>query len=146
LLNKKNDLILRMINNVMKYLFSFYILLFIGSSSLFANNQDCIVDLSPKEKDSSSIVNSSFFLNFQTVHSTLDKENVRIRASDNELVEEELISKKRELVSSAFFSSVLYAEQLGYLCSNIKKRNLHNKFFVNNLSHKVNIVFCVFII
>jgi hypothetical protein len=135
-----------MIKNAMKYLFSFYILLFIGSSSLFANNQDCNNVLNPIEKDFSAITNSRFFLNVQTVHSTLEKENVRIRATDNELVEEESISKKRELVSSAFFSSVLYAEQLGYLCSNIKKRNLHNKFFVNNLSHKVNIVFCVFII
>jgi hypothetical protein len=135
-----------MIMNAMKYLFSFYILLFIGSSSLFANNQDCNNVLNPIEKDFSAITNSRFFLNVQTVHSTLEKENVRIRATDNELVEEESISKKRELVSSAFFSSVLYAEQLGYLCSNIKKRNLHNKFFVNNLSHKVNIVFCVFII
>jgi hypothetical protein len=132
--------------NIMKYLFSFYILLFIGSSSLFANNQDCNNVLNPIEKDSSALTNSSFFLNAQTVHSTIEKENVRIRATDNELIEEESISKKRELVSSAFFSSVLYAEQLGYLCNNIKKRNLHNKFFVNNLSHKVYIVFCVFII
>jgi hypothetical protein len=135
-----------MIKNAMKYLFSFYIILFIGSSSLFANNQDCNNVLNPIEKDSSAIINSSFFLNVQTVHSTLEKENVIIRATDNELLEEESISKKRELISSTFFSSVLYAEQLGYLCSNIKKRNLHNKFFVNNLSHKVNIVFCVFII
>ena len=134
-----------MIKNVMKYLFSFYIILFIGTSSLFANSKDANNDLNQTEKNSAEIINETLFLNFQTVHAVLEKENSKIRATDNELVEEEeSISEKKEIVSSTFFSSVLYAEQLGYLCNNIKKRDLHNKFFVNNLSHKFHIVFCVF--
>ncbi|CAM3676588.1 hypothetical protein FLGE108171_10105 [Flavobacterium gelidilacus] len=134
-----------MIKNVMKYLFSFYIILFIGTSSLFANSKDANNDLNPTEKNTSEISNDNLFLNFQTVHAAFEKENNKIRATDNELTEEEeSISEKREIVSSTFFSSVLYAEQLGYLCNNIKKRVFHNQFFENKLSNKFQIVFCVF--
>lgn len=134
-----------MIKNVMKYLFSFYIILFIGTGSLFAKNKDANNNLNPTEKNTSEISNDNLFLNFQNVHTSFEKDSNKIRATDNELTEEEeSISEKREIVSSTFFSSVLYAEQLGYLCNNIKKRVFNNQFFENKLSHKFHIVFCVF--
>jgi len=81
------------------------------------------------------------------LNATLEKENELILASDNEVAEDEkLFSIKKELTNSCFFSTVLYAEQLGCLCNNVKKRLICSSLFVHFPTTKLNVLLGVYLI
>lgn len=132
----------------MKYFLSIYIILLFGSASLYAKIFEDNIEISLNSvKNQSELNDAQLNLILKSFHATIEKEVKKIRATDNEVVEEEeSISTKRELLTSTYFSTVLYAEQLGCFCSNIKKRLPQNDFFVPFISNRLHIIFGVFLI
>lgn len=139
---------------LMKYVFSIYVILVFGcTTSLYANNSKDAVLVSLSEVTNQSNFNDSDLIDahlnliLKTFHSTVEAEGGKIRATDNEVAEEEeSVSVRREVITSTYFSTVRYAEQLGCLCNNIKKRLPRSKFFVHFPSNRMQIVFNVFLI
>ena len=81
------------------------------------------------------------------LQATLEKENDLVFSSDNEVAEDEkLLSIKKDLTNSSYFSTVLYAEQLGCLCNNVKKRIIRNSLFVPFPTTKLNVLLGVYLI
>ena len=137
----------------MKYFLSVYVILFLGCMGLYANHtaKDNTISLkyslNTSELFNSHTVRCPVDEIFKTSQTSLEKNEREIRGTDNEVAEEEeSISAKRGLITSTYFSSVLYAEQLGCLCGNVKKRLLKSKFFVHFSTNRLQIIYNVFII
>jgi len=135
----------------MKYLVSIYVILLCGCGNLYANdNQDNTTISLVKESNQSECNNSDVMQSFHDLMTQFLQSNVsqninKIRATDNEVAEEEEVASiKKDKTSSVYFSTVLYAEQLGCLCNNIKKRLPQSKFFARFLTNKLHIIFSVF--
>lgn len=135
-----------MIKILMKYLVAIYVILLCGYGNLYANeNQDSADILLSKASKQSEAIQSFHDLMKQSLQSNVSQDTNKISATDNEVAEEEEVtSVKKDKTSSVYFSTVLYAEQLGCLCNNIKKRLPQSKFFARFLTNKLHIIFSVF--
>lgn len=135
-----------MIKTLMKYLVSIYVILLCGYGNLYANdNQDSIAISLNKECNQSDIIQSFHDLMTQSLQSNVSQDINKIRATDNEVAEEEEVASiKKDKTSSVYFSTVLYAEQLGCFCNNVKKRLPQSKFFARFLTNKLHVIFSVF--
>ena len=77
----------------------------------------------------------------------LQKENDLVFASDSEVAEDEkILLVKKDLTNSSYFSTVLYAEQLGCWCNNVKKRVIHSSLFLPVPTIKLNVLLGVYLI
>lgn len=135
-----------MIKTLMKYLVAIYVILLCGYGNLYANENQEIADiLLSKASKQSEAIQSFHDLMTQSLQSNVSQDTNKISATDNEVAEEEEVtSVKKDKTSSVYFSTVLYAEQLGCLCNNIKKRLPQSKFFARFLTNKLHIIFSVF--
>lgn len=123
------------------------------SGNLYANaNHQAITHtlhevLSQIDCNDSDTYQEEHFFVATFIQATLEKENELVFSSDNEVAEDEkLLSIKKDLTNSSYFSTVLYAEQLGCLCNNVKKRIIHGSLFVPFPTTKLNVLLGVYLI
>lgn len=136
----------------MKYFFSLYIVLLNVWGSLYANTNPSHATssltqvLSSVQNSESHVVQEHDYI-ISYFQATLEKENELVFATDNEVAEDEkLTSVKKDLSHSSYFTTVLYAEQLGCLCNNVKKRLIYSRLFVPIAVSKLNVLLGVYLI
>ena len=134
----------------MKYFFSLFIMLFSLCGHLYASTNQHNISYTLEEAinhiDSDThLEHYKFSENF--FQATLEKENDLVFATDNEVADDEKVfSIKKDLTNSLYFSTVLYAEQIGCLCNNVKKRLPHSSLFVHFPTTKLNVLLGVYLI
>ena len=136
----------------MKYFFSLYIILLNVWGNLYANTNPSHATSSLTQVLSTvhyaqTLVATEYDNVTSYFQATLEKENELVFATDNEVAEDEkLTSVKKDLSHSSYFTTVLYAEQLGCLCNNVKKRLIYSRLFVPIAVSKLNVLLGVYLI